>query len=133
MQYPNLKINYQLSIIKIQLEKNAVAFTKRYIDEGLKDRAITRNLDWGIDVPKKGYEDKRYIYGLKMYLVIYLLVRQLQKVEEKVSKNYGSSNARHYYVHGKDNIPFHTIILPALLLAHGETGGCRMISFQANT
>lgn len=30
-----------------------------------------------------------------------------------------SSNSRHYYVHGKDNIPFHTIILPSLLLAHG--------------
>lgn len=34
---------------------------------------------------------------------------------------YGSnSESRHYYVHGKDNIPFHTIILPSLLLAHGD-------------
>lgn len=29
-------------------------------------------------------------------------------------------DAKHYYVHGKDNIPFHTIILPSLLLGHGE-------------
>lgn len=37
--------------------KNAIAFTKRYLDEGLRDRAITRDLDWGIDVPKAGYQD----------------------------------------------------------------------------
>ena len=44
--------------------KNAIAFTKRYIDEGLRDRAITRDLDWGIDVPKAGYEDKKiYIWA----------------------------------------------------------------------
>ena len=44
--------------------KNAVSFTKRYLDEGLRDRAITRDLDWGIDVPKAGYEGKKiYIWA----------------------------------------------------------------------
>ncbi len=44
--------------------KNAVALSKRYIEEGLRDRALTRDLDWGIDVPRKGYEDKKiYIWA----------------------------------------------------------------------
>lgn len=50
--------------------KNAIAFTKRYIDEGLRDRAITRDLNWGIDVPRKGYEDKKSIFGQRMFWAI---------------------------------------------------------------
>lgn len=99
--------------------KNAIAFTKRYIDEGLRDRAITRELDWGIDVPKSGYENKR-IYIWAENVLGYL------SASKAVCENKGLSfdelwgkNARHYYVHGKDNIPFHTIILPSLLLGNG--------------
>jgi methionyl-tRNA synthetase len=100
--------------------KNAIAFTKKYIDEGLRDRAITRDLDWGIDVPKEGYENKK-IYIWAENVLGYLsasadVARQRNIPFEEV---YGE-NARHYYIHGKDNIPFHTIILPSLILAHGE-------------
>lgn len=105
---------------KSNWRKNAQAFTKRYIDEGLRDRAITRNLDWGIDVPKEGYEDKKiYIWAENVlgYLSLCSIVARQRGI--KFEDVFGS-NARHYYVHGKDNIPFHTIILPALLLAHGD-------------
>ena len=44
--------------------KNAAAFTNRYIREGLRDRALTRDLEWGIPVPKAGYESKTiYIWA----------------------------------------------------------------------
>ena len=44
--------------------KNAIAFTQKYIHEGLRDRALTRDLDWGIPVPKEGYENKTiYIWA----------------------------------------------------------------------
>lgn len=100
--------------------KNAIAFTKRYIDEGLRDRAISRDLDWGIDVPKPGYEDKKiYIWAENVlgYLSATAVLCSKRGIDFKEA--YGK-NSRHYYVHGKDNIPFHTIILPSLLLAHGE-------------
>ena len=100
--------------------KNAIAFTKRYIDEGLRDRAITRDLDWGIDVPKEGYEDKKiYIWAENVlgYLSASEVVAKTRGIE---FKEVWGENARHYYVHGKDNIPFHTIILPSLLLGHGD-------------
>ena len=105
---------------KSNWRKNAQAFTKRYIDEGLRDRAITRNLDWGIDVPKEGYEDKKiYIWAENVlgYLSMCSIVARKRGIR---FEDVFGSNARHYYVHGKDNIPFHTIILPALLLAHGD-------------
>ncbi|NYB75271.1 methionine--tRNA ligase [Sedimentibacter hydroxybenzoicus DSM 7310] len=99
--------------------KNATAFSNRYINEGLRDRAITRDLDWGIDVPKEGYEDK------KIYIWAENVLGYLSQSFE-VCKNRNTSfeelwgeNAKHYYVHGKDNIPFHTIILPSLLFANG--------------
>ncbi|MDD4429430.1 MAG: methionine--tRNA ligase [Paludibacter sp.] len=104
--------------------KNAIAFTKRYIDEGLRDRAITRDLDWGIDVPKSGYEDKK-IYIWAENVLGYLSASKAVCDERGISfDEVWGKNARHYYVHGKDNIPFHTIILPSLLLGHG--GGLRL-------
>lgn len=100
--------------------KNAIAFTKRYIDEGLRDRAITRDLNWGIDVPRKGYEDKK-IYIWAENVLGYLSATFVLCKERGISfKEVYGNESYHYYVHGKDNIPFHTIILPSLLLAHGE-------------
>ena len=100
--------------------KNASAFTKRYIDEGLRDRAVTRSLDWGIDVPKEGYEDKK-IYIWAENVLGYLSMSEVVSMREKRDFNalWFGDDALHYYIHGKDNIPFHSIILPALLLAHG--------------
>lgn len=99
--------------------KNAIAFTKRYIDEGLRDRAITRTLDWGIDVPKQGYKNKK-IYIWAENVLGYLSASKSVCDERGIPfEEVWGQNARHYYVHGKDNIPFHTIILPSLLLGHG--------------
>lgn len=99
--------------------KNATAFTNRYMNEGLRDRAVTRDLDWGIDVPRDGYEDKK-IYIWAENVLGYLSQSHEVCIQRGTdfAKLWGE-NARHYYVHGKDNIPFHTIILPSLLFANG--------------
>ena len=101
--------------------KNAVAFTKRYLDEGLRDRAITRDLDWGIDVPKEGYEKKKiYIWAENVLGYLSCVFRLCEAQGVPFYEVYGKdADTRSYYVHGKDNIPFHTIILPSLILAHG--------------
>ena len=101
--------------------KNAVAFTNRYINEGLRDRALTRDLEWGIPVPKEGYE-KKTIYIWAENVLGYLSASKTAAEEKGADfEALWGADAKHYYVHGKDNIPFHTIILPALLLAHGGT------------
>lgn len=103
--------------------KNAIAFTNHYINDGLRDRALTRDLEWGIEVPKEGYGDKKiYIWAENVlgYLSMSAQVAEKRGVcfTELWSKT--AKDVRHYYVHAKDNIPFHTIILPSLLLAQGS-------------
>ncbi len=100
--------------------KNAIAFTNRYLKDGLRDRALTRDLEWGIRVPKEGYENKT-IYIWAENVLGYLSASKVA-AESRNSSFHAlwGKETKHYYVHGKDNIPFHTIILPALLLAHGE-------------
>ena len=94
--------------------KNAVSFTNRYIEEGLRDRALTRDLDWGIDVPKEGYEEKSiYIWAENVLGYLSASKTAAERKGTSFDELWGK-DAKHYYVHGKDNIPFHTIILPAL-------------------
>lgn len=101
--------------------KNAIAFSNRYISEGLRDRALTRDLDWGIDVPYVGYEDKRIYIWAENVLGYLSASKVLAKNRNKEFTELWGVNAKHYYVHGKDNIPFHTIILPSLLLANDSS------------
>lgn len=96
--------------------------TQKYLLEGLKDRAVTRDLSWGIEIPISGFDDKRMYVWIEAVLG-YLTATQRFCEEnglewEKFWKN--DSNIRMYMCHGKDNITFHTVILPALLLALNE-------------
>ncbi len=98
---------------------NAVNETKKYLDEGLPDRAVTRDLDWGVEVPLAGYETKRvYVWfeAVLGYLTACkaVLEKKGESFEEFMKKD---SGLLAYYVHGKDNIPFHTVIFPSLELA----------------
>ncbi len=100
--------------------RNAITFSNRYIKEGLRDRALTRDLEWGIDVPKEGFQNKK-IYIWAENVLGYLSTSKTAALgrQDDFNKLWGE-DAKHYYVHGKDNIPFHTIILPALLIGNGE-------------
>lgn len=100
---------------------NAVNFTLNYLKEGLHDRAITRDTDWGVEIPLSGYENKK-IYVWFEAVCGYLTASK--KWAESIGdpdawKKFWEMDSWSYYVHGKDNIPFHTIIWPAILLAHG--------------
>lgn len=96
--------------------------TEKYLKEGLKDRAVTRDLAWGVDIPIDGFEDK------KMYVWIDAVlgyVTATQRICEEKGLNWEDfwkkdNNIKMYMCHGKDNITFHTIILPALLMAMEE-------------
>jgi methionyl-tRNA synthetase len=99
---------------------NAYEMSKRYIREGLRDRSLTRDLDWGIACPKEGFEDKKiYIWAENVlgYLSDCISLCRHKDLDFLEFWN----NSRQYYVHGKDNIPFHTIILPSLLLGRTDT------------
>lgn len=99
---------------------NAINLSKRYVEEGLRDRAVTRDLEWGISVPVEGFRDKKIYVWVEAVLGYLSASKKWAQDNEKNWKDFWSEKALHYYIHGKDNIPFHTVILPALLKAHGE-------------
>lgn len=102
--------------------ENAIQLSKRYLREGLQDRAATRDLSWGVDVPVEGFEDKK-IYVWIEAVSGYLSASKQWAIE--TGGNWeefwleGKEDITAYYVHGKDNIPFHSLIWPAILLGVG--------------
>ena len=99
---------------------NAIGLSQRYVDEGLRDRAVTRDLEWGIPVPLEGFEDKKIYVWVEAVLGYLSASKKWAQANGSDWETLWADNSLHYYVHGKDNIPFHTIILPALLKAHGN-------------
>jgi len=99
--------------------KNAYEMSKRYIYDGLRDRSLTRDLDWGIDVPKEGFEGKK-IYIWAENVLGYLSDCHTLCQDKGMDFCEFWNSSRQYYVHGKDNIPFHTVILPSLLLGRTD-------------
>lgn len=100
---------------------NATNMTQRYFDEGLQDRAITRNLNWGVPVPDS--EDKnKVVYNWAENVLGYLSATKMYCEDNGLNFEdwWKNDNAIHYYVHAKDNIPFHSLILPALLLSNSN-------------
>ncbi len=102
---------------------SALGFTNSFLNQGLQDRAVTRDTEWGVPLPLTGYDSKRiYVW---FDAVTGYLSSSKKWAEEKGDpdlwkKWWQNKEAIHYYVHGKDNVPFHTIIWPGILLAEGS-------------
>ncbi len=102
---------------------NVLNFSTRYLEEGLKDRAITRDIDWGVAVPLEGFDDKR-IYVWFEAVIGYLSAAKEWATSssdgEKWREFWQNNDTKSYYFIGKDNIPFHTLIWPAMLMGYGD-------------
>lgn len=96
--------------------ENSIRTTNAWFKEGLKKRAISRDLKWGIPIPKKGYEDKVF------YVWFDAPIGYISITEDLLGQKYkdwwmNSEKTELYQFMAKDNIPFHTIIFPASLKA----------------
>jgi methionyl-tRNA synthetase len=105
-----------------RLPENARNFSLRLIKEGLKPRSLTRDITWGIPAPFPGAQDKTiYVWMEAVLGYISATIEYFRlKGEEEKWRDFWFNGARVIFFIGKDNIPFHTIILPALLMASGE-------------
>jgi methionyl-tRNA synthetase len=106
-----------------QLPANAKNFSLNWIKEGLKPRAVTRDVEWGIPAPFPGAEGKTiYVWVDAVLGYVSATIEYFKRIgePEKWRGFWFDKDAKTLYFVGKDNIPFHTIILPALLLASGE-------------
>ncbi|HVL48625.1 MAG TPA: methionine--tRNA ligase [Candidatus Thermoplasmatota archaeon] len=107
---------------------NTVNFTQNWLAEGLKDRPITRDLEYGVAIPEAGWEKKR------IYVWFEAVIGYLSATKEWAAKS-GDPDAwkrfwldpatKSYYFLGKDNVPFHTIIWPAMLMGYSDGQGAR--------
>ena len=97
----NDRMKEWLGTDKEHWRRQVLSFSLGVVNEGLRDRAITRDLDWGVPIPLPGYDTKR-IYVWFENVVGYL------------------SAAKIYYFIGKDNIWFHCLSWPVQVMMYGE-------------
>ena len=128
----NLDSWMQKASVEGKWSDNAVNITKAWIRDGLNERAITRDLKWGIPVPKAGYENKVFYVWFNAPIGYMSITKQLSNelikagkksfdwkswwLPEESEEAKGKSKVDLFQFIGKDNIPFHTVIFPCTLL-----------------
>jgi len=102
----------------------SAGISKKWLMEGLTDRCITRDLSWGIKVPKPGYDEKRfYVWFDAPMAYISISVEWAKSIGKPDEwKKWWVENSETHYVQfmAKDNVVFHSIFWPAMLMGSGE-------------
>ncbi|MEY4384433.1 MAG: Methionine--tRNA ligase [Bacteroidota bacterium] len=98
-------------------KSNVAGQVKSWLQEGLKPRAMTRDLNWGVPIPLEGTEGKVLYVWFDAPIGYISMTSQLTKDWEKYWK---AEDSRIVHFIGKDNIVFHCLIFPAMCMAHGE-------------
>jgi methionyl-tRNA synthetase len=106
-------------------KENVLQYCRGWFKEGLKDRAITRDLDWGVKVPVDSAAGKViYVWFEAVLGYISSTKEYSQKIgQPDLWRNYWQDpNTKYVAFIGKDNVVFHTIVFPAILMAWNEAG-----------
>lgn len=97
------------------------SITESWFKEGLKPRCITRDLKWGTKVPYEGCEDKVfYVWFDAPIGYLSISAKHTSEWEKWWKGEWAQKNVELYQFMAKDNVPFHSIMFPATLLASGE-------------
>ena len=101
--------------------QSVLNFTTGLLNGGLKDRAITRDIEWGVPIPVPGFEDKRIYVWFEAVIGYLSASKEWAQVngDGERWRDFWHGETKSYYFIGKDNIPFHTIIWPAMLMGYG--------------
>lgn len=102
---------------------NVLQYCRGWFKDGLKDRAYTRDLDWGVKVPLDGAEGKVLYVWFEAVLGYISATKELseQRNDPELWKRYWQDTSTKYLAFiGKDNIVFHTIIFPAMLMGWND-------------
>ena len=109
--------NY-LDKVKDSWSENALTTTNAWLKEGLKERAITRDLKWGIPVPLKGFEDKVFYVWFDAPIG-YIAITKAKR-DDWLDWWKNPEGTRLVQFMGKDNIPFHSVLFPSSLIGTKE-------------
>jgi len=94
-----------------------------WINEGLKPRCITRDIKWGVKVPLEGFEDRVFYVWFDAPIGYISSTKEWAKKigkPDEWKKFWKEKDSKIFHFIGKDNIPFHTIFWPGMLMANGE-------------
>ncbi|MBE7644878.1 methionine--tRNA ligase [Tenacibaculum finnmarkense genomovar ulcerans] len=106
---------------KSDWKPNVLGQCKSWIDDGLRPRAVTRDLDWGIPVPVKGGEGKVLYVWFDAPIGYISSTKEWAAREGKNWEDYWKKDdTKLVHFIGKDNIVFHCLIFPSMLKAHGD-------------
>jgi len=119
---PRLEAWMKEASVKGFWANNAIQMTQAWIRDGLRERAITRDLKWGIPVPKPGFENKVFYVWFDAPIGYISIAANLgvEKGFDWKSWWKNPDEVELYQFIGKDNIPFHTVIFPSSLLGTGD-------------
>ncbi|MCP4296927.1 MAG: methionine--tRNA ligase, partial [Proteobacteria bacterium] len=116
---PKLKNFHQQSTVQGKWSSNAISVVRSWIDKGLISRPITRDLSWGVKVPKKGYENKVFYVWFDAPIG-YISSTMKMKPSDWQTWWLSPETTELYQFMAKDNILFHTVVFPASLLGTGK-------------
>jgi methionyl-tRNA synthetase len=120
-QYEDFLKEWILKGHKADWKSNVYGQVKSWIDDGLRARAVTRDLDWGIPVPVEGGEGKVLYVWFDAPIGYISSTKEWAEREGKDWEPYWKDeNTKLVHFIGKDNIVFHCIIFPTMLKAHGD-------------
>ncbi len=108
---------------KYSWKENVLQYCRGWFKDGLKDRAVTRDLDWGVKVPLEGVTGKVLYVWFEAVLGYISATKELGRLkgEPEMWKNYWQDEKTRYIAFiGKDNVVFHTIIFPSMLMAKND-------------
>lgn len=108
---------------KTTWKSNVLNFCKGWFSEGLRDRSVTRDLNWGVPVPVKGFENKvLYVWFDAPIGYISSTKEWAEKIgqPDRWKDYWQREDTRLIHFIGKDNIVFHAIIWPVILMGRGE-------------
>ena len=108
---------------KTDWKPNVVNYCKGWFKTGLQDRAITRDLEWGVPLPMEGFDGKVIYVWFEAPMGYISITKELfasRGNEEKYLEYWGNEDTKLVHFLGKDNIIFHAIFFPAMLMAHGD-------------
>jgi len=114
----DLETWFQKTSVEGHWPTNALTTTRGWLDRGLSDRPITRDLSWGVPVPKKGFEHKVFYVWFDAPIG-YISITKSGREDWK-SWWLDPEGTQLYQFMAKDNIPFHTVMFPASLIGSGR-------------
>ncbi len=120
-EYQDFLKDWILTQNKDSWKSNVIGQCKSWLDEGLKPRAVTRDLDWGVPVPILNAKGKvLYVWFDAPIGYISSTIEWAEKNKISWEKFWKDPKTELVHFIGKDNIVFHCIIFPSMLKAHGE-------------